>query len=200
MDGLDAINIQPFVGIQKMRGIVKRQSDKFQRGDSDQQYLIFTCVSVDDLATIDRARNSIGKGIRMTHYTDIDLLIVKLPSAVHERAHVNLATDMIEKVVLMGMRARELDGVGASRFRGRRSSKEGDSAYRPHSFRPNETDWPTIVIESGVSESLRRLRFDASWWLTESGGDVKIVIIISIQRTQNAQSRLQIEKWEHTPK
>ena len=197
MDGLDVINIQSFTGIQKMRGIVKRQSEKLQKGDSDQQYLIFAHVSVDDLAKIDRARNSIGKGIRMTHYTDINLLIVKLPSAVHERAHVNLATDMIEKVVLMGMQARELDFVGASRFRGRRSSKEGDSAYRPHSFRPNETDWPTIVIESGVS--LRRLRFDASWWLTESGGDVKIVIIISIQRAQNAQSRLQIEKWEHAP-
>jgi hypothetical protein len=182
-----------------MRGIVKRQSAKFERGDSDQQYLTFTDVSVDDLAKIDRARNSIGKGIRMTHYTDIDLLIVKLPSAVHERAHGNLATDMIEKVVLMGMRARELDFVGASRFRGRRSSKEGDSAYRPHSSRPNETDWPTIVIESGVSESLRLLRFDASWWLTESGSDVKIVLIISIQRPQNAQSRIRIEKWQHAP-
>jgi hypothetical protein len=196
LDGLNFINLLPFVGIQKMRGIVKRQSAKFERGDSDQQYLTFTDVSVDDLAKIDRARNSIGKGIRMTHYTDIDLLIVKLPSAVHERAHGNLATDMIEKVVLMGMRARELDFVGASRFRGRRSSKEGDSAYKPQSFRPNDPDWPTIVIESGVSESLHRLRFDAGWWLTESGGDVKIVIIISIQQ---AQSRIQIEKWEHAP-
>jgi hypothetical protein len=197
LDGLDVINLQPFVGIQKMRGIVKRQSDKFERGDPDQQYLTFTDVSIDDLAKIDRARNSIGKGIRMTHYTDINLLIVKLPSAEHEAAHLNIGRDLIEKVVLMGMRAKELDGVGASRFPGRRSSKEGDSAWRPHSSRPNETDWPTIVIESGVSESLRRLRFDASWWLTESGGDVKIVIIISIQRAQNAQSRLQIEKWEH---
>ena len=196
LDGLDIVDIQPFDGIGKMRGIVKRKSDKLQKGDSDQQYLIFTHVSVDDLAKIDRARNSIGKGIRMTHYTDIDLLIVKLPSAVHERAHGNLATEMIGKVVLMGIPPTELDFVGASRFRGRRSSKEGDSAYRPHSFRPNETDWPTIVIESGISESLRRLRFDASWWLTESGGDVKIVIIISIQR---AKSRLQIEKWEQAP-
>jgi hypothetical protein len=199
LDGLDVINLQPFVGIQKMRGIVKRQSDKFERGDSDQQYLAFTDVSVDDLAKIDGARNSIGKGIRMTHYTDINLLIVKLPSAEHEAAHLNIGRDLIEKVVLMGMRARELDGVGASRFPGRRSSKEGDSAWRPHSSRPNKTEWPTIVIESGVSESLRRLRFDASWWLTESGGDVKIVVIVSVQRAQNAQLRLQIEKWEHAP-
>jgi hypothetical protein len=195
LDGLDIVNIQPFVGIQKMREIVKRQSDKFQRDDSGQQYLIFTRVCVDDLAKIDRARNSIGKGIRMTHYTDIDLLIAKLPSAVHERAHGNLANKVVTAVARMGIPDGELDFVGASRFRGRRSSKEGDSAFRPYSFRPNETDWPTIVIESGVSESLR-LRFDASWWLTESGGDVKIVIIISVQR---AKSRLKIEKWEHAP-
>jgi hypothetical protein len=135
----------------------------------------------------------------MTHYTDIDLLIVKLPSAVHERAHGNLAEKLCLKAERMGIHEDELDYVGATRFHGRRSSKEGDSTYRPHSFRPNETNWPTIVIESGVSESLRRLRFDASWWLTESGGDVKIVIIISIQRVQNAQSRLQMEKWEHAP-
>jgi hypothetical protein len=96
----------------------------------------------------------------------------------------------------MGISSNELDFVGASRFRGRNSSREGDSAYRPQSFRPNETDWPTIVIESGVSESLQRLRFDASWWLTESRGAVKIVIIIL---AQNAQSRIQIEKWEHAP-
>ena len=171
LEGLKDIDTQRFVGIENMRRIVKSQSDKLEKGDSHQQYLVFRPVTVDDLAKIDRARNSIGKGIRMTHYTDIDLLIVKLPSAVHERAHGNLATDMIEKVVLMGMRARELDFVGASRFRGRRSSKEGDSGYRPHSFRPNSTDWPTIVIESGVSESLHHLRYDADWWLTKSGGD-----------------------------
>jgi hypothetical protein len=200
MAGLEDITIRPFIGIANMRRIVKYQSEKLQKGDSDQQYLVFSRVSVDDLTKIDRARNSIGKGTRMTHYIDIDLLIVKLPSTGHEKAHGNLATTVIEKIVLMGMRAMELDFVGATRFRGRNSSKEGDSGYKPYSLRPNDADWPTIVFESGKSESLRRLRFDASWWLTESGGDVKIVIIISIQRTQNAQSRLQIEKWEHTPK
>jgi hypothetical protein len=182
-----------------MRGIVKRKSDEFQRGDSDQQYLIFTRVSIDNLAKIDRARNSIGKGIRMTHYTDIDLLMVKLSSVVHEKAHVNLAKRVVIALTRMGtpgLAEDEFCGVGAARFRGPRSSKEGNSTHKPQSFRPNDPDWPTIVIESGVSESLRRLRFDAGWWLTESRGDVKIVIIISIQQ---AKSRLRIEKWEHAP-
>jgi hypothetical protein len=199
MDGLEITTLHSFVGITKMRGIVKRKTDEFERGDLDQQYLILTDVSINDLIKIDRARNSIGKSIRMTHYTDIDLLIVKLPSVVHEKAHVNLAKRVataLARMGTLGLAEDEFCGVGAARFRGRRSSKEGDSAYKPQSFRPNDPDWPTIVIESGVSESLHRLRFDAGWWLTESGGDVKIVIIISIQQ---AQSRIQIEKWEHAP-
>jgi hypothetical protein len=98
MDGLDVVNIQPFVGIEKMRGIVKRTSDRLQKDDSEQQYLIFTHVSVDGLAKIDRARNSMGKGIRLAHYTDIDLLVVKLPSAKHERAHGNLAKKWLRKL------------------------------------------------------------------------------------------------------
>jgi hypothetical protein len=55
---------------------------------------------------------------------------------------------------------------------------------------------PTIVFESGFSESLSHLRFDAGWWLKQSGGEVKIVIIISIVR---AESMLLIEQWGLTP-
>src|ERR1700733_12632620 len=31
--------------------------------------------------------------------------------------------------------------------------------------RPHEADWPTIVIQAGWSESLRKLRPDAGFWL-----------------------------------
>ena len=86
--------------------------------------------------------------------------------------------------------------VTGTRIRGRLSSKEADSAFRPYSFRPTKTDWPTIVFEAGLSESLRRLRLDAKWWLTGSGGDVKTVIIISVKPVQ---SILHIEKWELAP-
>ena len=65
MVGLEDVDIQPFVGIPKMRKIVKLQYDMLQKGDTDQQYLVFKPVTVDDLAKIDRARNSIGKHIRL---------------------------------------------------------------------------------------------------------------------------------------
>jgi hypothetical protein len=78
MEGLEDVNIQPFVRIANMRKIVKSQSDKLQAGNSNQQYLVFMPVTKDDLAKIDRARPSIGKHTRMAHYTDTNLLIVKL--------------------------------------------------------------------------------------------------------------------------
>ena len=62
------------------------------------------------------------------------------------------------------------DCGGAGRFEGRKSSKEGDKAYKPLPARRRDEDWPTIVFESGLSESLRRLRVDARWWLEKSGG------------------------------
>jgi len=199
LEGLKDIDTQRFVGIENMRRIVKSQSDKLQKGDSDQQYLVFTRVNVDDLAEIDRARNKIGKGTRMTHYTDTNLLIVKLPTAEHESAHGELAKEVVVALAAMGpkLATYEFHFVGATTFRVRGSSKEADSAYRPRSFRPNKSDWPTIVFESGLSETLRQLRIDAGWWLGKSSGAVNIVIIISIKR---APQTLQIEKWELGPR
>jgi len=141
MEGLEDVNIQPFVEIANMRKIVKSQSDKLQTGDSNQQYLVFRSVTEDDLAKIDCARHNIGKHTRMTHYTDTNLLIVKLiPSASHEGAHLSLATELVVKVIGMGISHRELYGLGGTRFHSRNSSKEGDSAYKPSSSRRNKID------------------------------------------------------------
>jgi hypothetical protein len=196
LEGLEDLYIHRFVGTVNMRKAVKSQSDKLQAGDSNQQYLIFRPVTEDDLAKIDRARRSIGCHTRMAHYIDEDLLIVKLmPSAGHEAAHLNFGKKLGNKTISMGMADEDLYCLGGTRFPGRRSSKEGDSAYKPPSRR-NKSDWPTIVIESGLSESLRHLRADAKWWLENSGGDVDIVILISIKEEQR---NLLIERWERAP-
>ncbi|KIX01099.1 uncharacterized protein Z518_10165 [Rhinocladiella mackenziei CBS 650.93] len=190
--GLEDIRPLPFKTILNLRKIVQSQCDELQKGDSTQQYLVFTHVSTDDLTKIDRTLEKMSIHTRMTHYTDENLLIVKFPTAKHEAAHLSLTGKVNRKLALMGIDD-EFWPVGATRIHGRRSSKEADSAFKPYSFRPNEADWPTIVFEAGLSESLRRLRLDAKWWLTGSRGDVKTVIVISIKP---AQSILHIEKWE----
>lgn len=163
-------------------------------GTTEMQFLAFDRVTREDLAKIDASRTSIGRHTRMTYFADIDLLIVKLmPSVKHEAAHRCFSEDFVYKVRVMGVPRNELYPLGAGRFEGRNSSKEADSAYKPLPVRSAENGWPTIVFESGLSESLGRLRTDAEWWLIESGGQVKIAVLIAIRP---ALSALCIEKWE----
>jgi hypothetical protein len=180
-----------------MQKSIDFQSQKLQKGVSNQQYLVFKPVTKADLAKMDTQRHQIGKHTRMTHYADDDLLIIKLmPSGKHECAHLYFGQKFLVKVIRMGTSDRELRPMGGTRYPGNTSSKEGDTSYKPSS-REKESDWPTIVIESGLSESFERLRGDASWWLQNSKGEVKIVIIISVKPVSK---RLEIEKWELAPR
>jgi hypothetical protein len=56
--------------------------------------------------------------------------------------------------------------------------------------------WLTFVIEAGVSETLPRLRVDAQWWLSNSAGLVKIVMLLEVNR---ARKEIRIEQWENDP-
>ncbi|RPA88920.1 hypothetical protein L873DRAFT_1823748 [Choiromyces venosus 120613-1] len=85
-----------------------------------------------------------------------------------------------EKAVGLGL-GHELRDVG-----------ESDTAFKPSS-RPLESNWPTVVFECGVSESLKRLTVDSRWWLDNSAGGVKIVLLFSISKAARS---IHIEKWE----
>src|SRR4051812_17371698 len=85
-----------FLGIEDLQNVVKSQRDKFEKGGSNQQYLIFKHVSSDDLVKVNNVRKSMGK-IRITYYSDIYLLIVKIPSAEHEAVASNMGGDMRTK-------------------------------------------------------------------------------------------------------
>src|SRR5271170_262234 len=97
---------------------------------------------------------------------------------------------------MMGIPENEFWSVNSQKYHAPTSSKARDIAYKPSSFRGSKAAWPTLVFEVGVSESLRGLRFDARWWLRESGGDVNIVILVHVNRERK---RVHIEKWELAP-
>jgi hypothetical protein len=192
LEGKADAPIYRFTGIPDLRKHVRLQSDTLLAGRTSQQYLVFLGVTKKDLARIDRQRASIGKHTRMTHYTDLDLLIIKLmPSAEHETVHIALSDEVNHKLEGMGLPRRSLVGLGATTCVGHNSSKEGDSTYKPR-CRDRKVDCPTIVFEAGLFKSLAGLRTDAQWWLTNSRGEVKIVIVISIVPDERS---LRIEQW-----
>jgi hypothetical protein len=63
-----------------------------------------------------------------------------------------------------------------------RSQKEGDSTFLNRLIRQGNDEWPSLAIETGNTESLPRLCSDAKWWIESSRGEVRIVVLIKVNR------------------
>jgi hypothetical protein len=72
-----------------------------------------------------------------------------------------------------------------------RKGKEGDSTGGPKPARATKGAWPTLVIEAGVSETMRQLRLDMRRWFNMSKHEVKIVLLAKFDGT-----KILLEKWE----
>jgi len=160
------------------------------------QYLVFQPVTVDELNKIDdRRRSKISKSARLTHCADIETLIVKVSTAEQEKVIACFAVWLLLKCTpRMGLEP-DLDPLGSTTFTetSTSNSKEANGSWNPVTLRPRRLDWPTLVLEVGLSESLPRLRNDARWWLSNSGGCVNVVLILHI----NLRTKIiSIEKWE----
>ncbi|KAE8415711.1 hypothetical protein BDV36DRAFT_220486 [Aspergillus pseudocaelatus] len=156
------------------------------------QYLSFKHVSPKDFSFIDAHRRQLG-AVRFTYFQDISTLIIKVPTRAHEIAHRNFERMISSQFGAMNIGIDQFLSLGSTLYVGPTASKkEGDSAFTNSVLRPLESDWPALVIEAGVSESMPRLRQDAQWWISNSEGKVHIVLLIKV--TRNARSMV-FEKY-----
>jgi hypothetical protein len=111
-----------------------------------------------------------------------EILIIKLMVGVMHEVSAQHFVRMFEAKLLRLNVSASLVPTGSTRF-GRRGgrSKEADVSYIPLS-RPSEDNWPSLVVEVGVSESLAMLRKDAAFWIANSDGKTRIVIVLNINR------------------
>jgi len=112
--------------------------------------------------------------------------------AVHEFTNRIFAQCMDLKLFTMNMLG-EIEPMGSAQCNIPDSGKEPDSSYKPHLVRPREDDWPTLVMEIGVSEKLAGLQNDARWWLHNSRKMVKTAILISVKRREE---HMVFQQWE----
>lgn len=194
--GLQRANVHQFSKISELQRIVDAQSSDLQQGRFKTQYLIFNGGPRDNLDKIDHHRSTLGKHTQMRYHPEEDFLIIKLiPSRLHEMAHREF--EFMIRVRMMGISSPQMHAIGSTRITGRDgSSAKPDSVYVPFPQR-SRSGSPTLVVEAGASESLTGLQSIAQWGILQSGGDVHIVLIISLNQPL---STILIEKWwESTP-
>jgi hypothetical protein len=197
--GYPNISPAPFTNLVAFKRICLARSKRLVEGTQTPQYLAFTSVSqqsLDEIDKIDKIREERHGWLpRMTILYDgrEEILIVKLMVGVmHEGVAREFASMFDAKLVLLGVRT-SIVATGSGRF-GRRAgrSKEANVGYKPIS-REMEDEWPSFVIEVGVSESLAMLHRDAAFWITNSDQRTRIVIVLSINRRDR---RILVERWE----
>ncbi len=130
------------------------------------------------------------------YLADSHILIITIPTRLHEGLHIYLYDIYLDKVKMMGLR-RSWGHIGSTTLRSlghpRGDGGESDSSGGPWPERRFGNSWPTLVIEVGISESLGELHRDMQWWFSASQHQVKIVLLAKFDHRQHA---ILLERWE----
>lgn len=122
------------------------------------------------------------------------LLITMGRSGEQEMGHMNLMSVLFVKLSGMGGANMALKATGSKEYQTPTRTKRADQSFKPRDLPQGRSEfWPSLVMESGWSESKSKLQDDASWFLRESAGDVKIALTISINQRI---PEIVINKWE----
>lgn len=68
--------------------------------------------------------------------------------------------------------------LGSSRYEGKQCAKEPAGTFVPGKVDVDAGWVPSMVIETGCSESPPQLRNDARWWYSNTEGQTKLIILI----------------------
>ncbi|KAL5332184.1 hypothetical protein BJX70DRAFT_393171 [Aspergillus crustosus] len=110
-------------------------------------------------------------------------LVVKLVDEPHEVAHYAFTKTILEQTCAMNLK------------RARTCLQRCPilSLDSPWTLPPGRSrQWPAVVAQCGYSESTRHLRAIADLWISNFDGDVKVALIISIERGKD---RMIVRKW-----
>lgn len=188
-----------FTSLKSFKKICIECSRAIVEGETWSHYFGFTHVQMEDVNDIDRVRQKKQGLPNMTIMYDngAKILIMKLVAGVPCEVAGRLFSKYLEYTIERhGLDMFALVGLKSSRFGNQRRSKEANEAYKPWT-RNLECDWPSIVIEIGLLESIHMLKNDAHFWIANSGGETHIVILIMIDRIGKG---ITIQRWQNEPK
>ena len=160
------------------------------------QYVVFHSVKQSNIEYIGGIRNDYYKELRFMHFPADKILIVKIVLGMLDDLVTTDFTDLLKrKIAHMGPDC-GLGNLRSAAFKGMLGLKEPDVSLKPRFARPNLADWPTLVFECGIKESLERLKVDSRWWLEDHGRAVNIVLLFTTSRSEK---KIHIEQWELSP-
>lgn len=175
----------PYHSLRDFESILRSEATHLQLAEPNtSQFILFTEI---DPQTFTRdfenpVRDIVCHNID-SYYPLQAALIIKMKTGAHEAAHATFNNRLIRKLAFMGSADEGLEAIGAKTISSTARSKEADLAYRPLELPQGRSKlWPTLALETGYSNSIHLLESNAKWWISESGGDVKVAVTIEIHK------------------
>jgi hypothetical protein len=193
----DGYGIHMYKNWANFENFFKHHTTKLTAGDIQNQFVVVYNLPNGAIEEYDPQCRIIGKRARLSYYDELNLGIFKLmPDPSHDLVANEFIVTLREIARFqMNVPREDVRLPGSTTYHGNNCSKQADTSIIPSSRSPL-TDWPTLVVEAGLSETLPQLRRDARWWLENSRvstGKVRIVILFSIQRQPK---QIILEQWE----
>jgi len=191
-EGLKNVEHQTYRDNKSFIGAIGKQVTKLRSGKAG-QYLVFAPVKQDQLVVIDHIRFTYHKGVRFHYFNREETLIVKIFAGPFQELVGNaFGTRLDGKIAGVGQ-LNYICRTDTAIYEGNGSQKQANIAWQPWSPHHGAADWPSVVVECGVSQSRDRLEVDANWWFENSGGKVKIVFLISFSEEKK---EMHFQQWE----
>jgi hypothetical protein len=178
-------NWYPYRSLRDFESILRSERTHFQLPEPNaSQFILFTEIDTQTFTRdFENPVRDIVCHIIDSYYPFQATLVIKMKTGAHEAARVTFNNRLIRKLVSMGSADEGLVGTGAKTISSTSRSKEADLTYRPLELPQGRSkQWPTIALESGYSNSKDLLESNAKWWISESGGDVKVAVTIDIHK------------------
>ncbi|ODM22126.1 hypothetical protein SI65_02972 [Aspergillus cristatus] len=132
--------------------------------------------------------------MRLYHDASSNRLIIKFVKTGHNIAARQFLAELMEGCQAVGITRKDFYAIGSGRHEcATNRSKEPDESFKQRATRPYYDDKPTLAVEIDFSARLKQLRNDADFWLTHTNRQVKVVILIHINRDNKS---LHIEQWQ----
>lgn len=197
----DSCEVLMFTNFNALRKAVSFVVDKLNHNDDDgNQFIVIHRLTKHARQRLDEEKDILGSTFRLMWEGETGIIKL-MPSAAHDYATDDLSRTISRACEGMGVPLLEIAWGTSTTHPGQSGDKgkQADQCLSPLPRQPvngQVTGWPTLVIETGVSESLPRLRQDAAWWFRNSRGDTRIVLVMSLKKKTQ---EIFLEKWQLAP-
>ncbi|KAJ6187549.1 hypothetical protein N7519_002457 [Penicillium mononematosum] len=170
----------------------------FEKHSDGNQWIVVLGLSTATIETLTSDRGGLDRVAYRFQWEGTTGLIKIIAGVGHGVVTEQFTAVVHDQLRTMGLPRRDFAWFRSTTYRfGTNKGKEADKAYSPPSryARPiRNGGYPTLVIETGVSKSLGQLRQNARKWFADSGGDVRIVVLIHMRH-----KFVSFEKWQLAP-